>query len=42
VLRESEQETDEDLMLLDEDGDQIVGPEIFFAWHRRIQRYVKV
>jgi len=42
VLRESEEETDEDLMLLDEDGDQIVGPEIFFAWHRRIQRYVRV
>jgi plasmid rolling circle replication initiator protein Rep len=42
VLRESEEETDDDLMLLDEDGDQIVGPEIFFAWHRRIQRYVRV
>jgi plasmid rolling circle replication initiator protein Rep len=42
VLRESEQETDEDLMLLDEGGDQIVGPEIFFAWHRWIQRYVRV
>ena len=42
VLRESEQETDEDLMLLDEGGDQIVGPEIFFAWHRRIQRYVRL
>jgi len=42
VLRESEEETDEDLMLLDEDGDQIVGPEIFFGWHRRIQRYVRL
>ena len=42
VLRESEEETDEDLMLFDEDGDQIVDPEIFFGWHRRIQRYVRL
>lgn len=42
VLRESEEETDEDLMLFDENGEQQVDPEIFFAWHRRIQRYVRV
>jgi hypothetical protein len=42
VLRESEEETDEDLMLFGEDGEPQVGPEIFFAWHRRIQRYVRV
>jgi len=42
VLRESEEETDEDLMLFDENGEQQVDPEIFFAWHRQIQRYVRV
>jgi len=42
VLRESEEETDEDLMLFDEDSEQSVDPEIFFAWHRQIQRYVRV
>jgi len=42
VLRESEEETDEDLMLFDENSDQQVDPEIFFAWHRQIQRYVRV
>ena len=42
VLRESEEETDEDLMLFDENGEPQVDPEIFFAWHRQIQRYVRV
>ena len=42
VLRESEEETDEDLMLFDENGEQQVDPEIFFAWHRQIQRYVRL
>jgi len=42
VLRESEEETDEDLLLLDEDGEQIDGPDIFYKWHRQIQRYVRV
>ncbi|MGY3254820.1 plasmid rolling circle replication initiator protein Rep [Thermostichus sp. MS-CIW-19] len=42
VLRESEEETDEDLMLFGEDGEPQVEPEIFFGWHRRIQRYVRI
>ena len=42
VLRESEEETDEDLMLFGEDVDQIDGPDIFYKWHRQIQRYVRV
>jgi len=42
VLRESEEETDEDLLLLDEEGGEIDGPDIFFKWHRQIQRYVRV
>jgi len=42
VLRESEEETDEDLMLFGEDGDEISNPDLFFKWHRQIQRYVRV
>jgi len=42
VLRESEEETDEDLMLLGEGDEQKLDPQIFFAWHRWIQRYVRI
>jgi len=40
VIRENE-ESDEDLMLLEEEG-QSGDPEIFFEWRRLIQRYVKL
>jgi len=40
VIRENE-ESDEDLMLLDEGGDS-GDPELFFEWRRLIQRYVKL
>ena len=40
VIRENE-ESDEDLMLLDEGGDS-GDPEIFFEWKRQIKRYVKL
>ena len=40
VIRENE-ESDEDLMLLDEGGDS-GDPELFFEWKRQIKRYVKL
>ncbi len=40
VLRELEAEFNEDLLLLDEDGDA-GEPEIFFEWRRAIRRYVR-
>jgi len=40
VIRENE-ESDEDLMLLDEGGDS-GDPVLFFEWRRAIQRYVKL
>lgn len=40
VIRENE-ESDEDLMLLGEDGGA-GDPELFFEWRRAIQRYVKL
>jgi len=39
ILRETE-ESDEDLMLLDEDG-EASDPSIFFDWRREIKRYTK-
>jgi plasmid rolling circle replication initiator protein Rep len=40
VLREGE-ESNEDLMLADEDGEGGGDPELFFDWRREIKRYVK-
>ncbi len=40
ILRETE-ETEQDLMLADEDGDGGGDPAIFFDWRREIKRYTK-
>jgi plasmid rolling circle replication initiator protein Rep len=41
VLRETE-ETEQDLLLADEDGDgEASDPQLFFDWRREIKRYVK-
>ncbi len=39
ILRETE-ETEQDLMLLDEDGEAL-DPQLFFDWRRQIKRYTK-